>query len=134
MKKYLVSFLAIGSLMFGNSVYAGPQYKGQHSQLNLTTQQKQQISNIKQKYKNIFAQMNANAAQTKGNCFQFVTAKTFDEKGAKKCIEKNQNIDRQLNRLKMKNEIYNVLTPEQQKIWTQNKNGKHNYYKNKNER
>lgn len=142
LKSSLIALVASSALMAGQLYAADPvsdtgvktsqehrQVKGHHGhdkggmhkmlrKLDLTDAQKAEVKLIVEKYKAQAGERptKEQRAEHKAQMLSIVTSANFDEAAAQAMIEQKQQAHQQtaLKMLKMQNEIYQILTPEQQ--------------------
>lgn len=98
----------------------GPRHGGMFEGLKLTDQQREQMKTIAKEFRS------EHKKPMMGDHFKdmhkLVASDKFDESTARAQIEANskERNDMMLERMKMENKMYNVLTPEQKKEFNQN--------------
>lgn len=98
----------------------GPRHGGMFEGLKLTDQQREQMKTIAKEFRS------EHKKPMMGDHFKdmhkLVASDKFDESAARAQIEANskERNDMTLERMKMENKMYNVLTPEQKKEFNQN--------------
>ncbi|WP_300000893.1 cell-envelope stress modulator CpxP [uncultured Cedecea sp.] len=86
--------------------------------INLTEHQRQQMRDLMQRARHDSPPVNISEMETMHN---LVTAEDFDEKAVKALTEKmiQEDVSRQVEMAKVRNQMYHLLTPEQQAILMQ---------------
>lgn len=108
--------------MHHNGKMKGGPHGGMFAGLNLTEQQREQMRAISNDFRNSHHQMPGMGMGHMQEMHKFVASDTFDEAAARAQIESTNKArnDMMLDRMKMENKMYNVLTPEQKKQFAQN--------------
>lgn len=99
--------------------HKGAGKEGRFSNLNLTEQQRQQIKEL---MKDSHQPQNTSAKDERRELHRLITAENFDEAKAKAYIDtiSKAQSERMLVRARTENKIYNLLTPEQKKQYSEN--------------
>lgn len=99
--------------------HKGAEKAGRFSNLNLTDQQRQQIKEL---MKESYQPQNTSAKDERKELHRVIAAENFDEVKAKAYIDtiSKAQSERMLARARTENKIYNLLTPEQKKQYSEN--------------
>lgn len=98
----------------------GPRHGGMFEGLKLTDQQREQMKTIAKEFRS--EHKKPMMGEHFKDMHKLVASDKFDESAARAQIEANnkERNDMMLERMKMENKMYNVLTPEQKKEFNQN--------------
>ncbi|MDN5450722.1 MAG: ATP-independent periplasmic protein-refolding chaperone Spy [Enterobacterales bacterium] len=98
----------------------GPRHGGMFEGLKLTDQQREQMKTIAKEFRS--EHKKPMMGEHCKDMHKLVASDKFDESAARAQIEANnkERNDMMLERMKMENKMYNVLTPEQKKEFNQN--------------
>lgn len=98
----------------------GPRHVGMFEGLKLTDQQREQMKTIAKEFRS--EHKKPMMGEHFKDMHKLVASDKFDESAARAQIEANnkERNDMMLERMKMENKMYNVLTPEQKKEFNQN--------------
>jgi protein CpxP len=107
-----------GGGQWGNQCSECQRYdqRGMFRTLNLTPEQQNQLTALRQKH---WEQRQTRMQNYHQEMTPILLAKSFDEKAAQTLAGKMENvrIDRRVEMMRQRHEMLNILTPEQQKQW-----------------